>query len=61
MGGYNASIYLGMMLSSAALGPVIGKIGFADGFLLTALVNLILVAGFYFLLRGFKAAGKTSP
>lgn len=59
MGGYNASIYLGMMLSSAGMGPVIGKLGFTDGFLLTALINLALVAGFYLLLRRFKATGET--
>jgi DHA1 family multidrug resistance protein-like MFS transporter len=60
MGGYNASIYLGMMLSSAGMGPVIRQLGFTDGFLLTALINLVLVAGFFLLLRGFKTAGKTA-
>ena len=53
MGGYNAAIYLGMMLSSALMGPVIRSLGFTDGFLLTALINLILLAGFYLLMRGF--------
>ncbi len=53
MGGYNASIYLGMMLSSALMGPVIRWVGFTDGFLFTALINLILVACFYLLMRGF--------
>ncbi|MEJ2658403.1 MAG: MFS transporter, partial [Desulfobacterales bacterium] len=33
MGGYNACIYFGMMASSASMGPIIGKIGFEDGFL----------------------------
>jgi MFS family permease len=55
MGGYNASIYLGMMLSSAGMGPVIGRLGFTQGFLLTALINVILVAGFYLLMRGLGA------
>ena len=32
MGGYNASIYLGMMLSSALMGPVIQRVGFTAGF-----------------------------
>lgn len=59
MGGYNASIYLGMMLSSALMGPVIQRLGFTNGFLLTALINLILVACFYLLLRGYKPAQKT--
>ncbi|MCX5893713.1 MAG: MFS transporter [Deltaproteobacteria bacterium] len=58
MGGYNAAIYLGMMLSSALMGPVIHWWGFTNGFLLTALINLILVAGFYLLLRGFNPARK---
>ena len=53
MGGYNAAIYLGMMLSSALMGPVIRSLGFTDGFLLTALISLILLAGFYLLMRGF--------
>lgn len=61
MGGYNAAIYLGMMLSSALMGPVISRVGFSDGFLLTALINLILVACFYLLLRGFTPARKTAP
>ncbi len=61
MGGYNAAIYLGMMLSSASMGPVIGWVGFTDGFLLTALINLILVACFYLLLRGFAPPKKALP
>jgi MFS family permease len=56
MGGYNAAIYLGMMLSSASMGPVIQKVGFTDGFLLTALITVILVACFYLLLRGLRPA-----
>jgi MFS family permease len=55
MGGYNAAIYLGMMLSSALMGPVIRSLGFTDGFLLTGLINLILLAGFYLLMRGFTS------
>jgi DHA1 family multidrug resistance protein-like MFS transporter len=58
MGGYNAAIYLGMMLSSALMGPVIREVGFTNGFLLTALINLILVACFYLLLRGLTPASK---
>ncbi len=60
MGGYNAAIYLGMMLSSALMGPVIRSLGFSDGFLLTALINLVLLAGFYLLMRGF-AQRQASP
>lgn len=54
MGGYNAAIYLGMMLSSAFMGPVIRRIGFPNGFLITALVNLLIIVGFYLLMRGFS-------
>lgn len=58
MGGYNAAIYLGMMLSSALMGPVIRSLGFTDGFLLTALISLIMLAGFYLLMRGFTSPLK---
>ncbi len=58
MGGYNASIYLGMMLSSALMGPVVHRLGFTDGFLLTGLINLVLLTGFYLLMRGF---GRSQP
>ena len=60
MGGYNASIYLGMMLSSALMGPIIRRVGFTEGFLLTALINFILGASFFLLLRRFTPAGKTA-
>jgi MFS family permease len=53
MGGYNSAIYLGMMLSSAGLGPVIGHIGFEDGFLITALITLLISGGSYLLMKGF--------
>ena len=53
MGGYNSAIYLGMMVSSAGLGPIIGRIGFEDGFLITALITLLITAGSYFLMKGF--------
>lgn len=39
MGGYNSCIYLGMMLCSLGMGPVIGEIGFRNSFFLVALVN----------------------
>jgi DHA1 family multidrug resistance protein-like MFS transporter len=53
MGGYNSAIYLGMMVSSAGLGPIIGRIGFEDGFLITALITLLITGGSYFLMKGF--------
>ena len=48
MGGYNTCIYIGMMLSSALMGGIIGAIGFGGGFHLTALINFLL-AGLFFL------------
>ena len=53
MGGYNSAIYLGMMVSSAGMGPVIGRIGFVDGFLITALITLVLTGASYLLMKGF--------
>ena len=49
MGGYNTCIYVGMMLSSAIMGPVIEKAGFPGGFLCSAVVNLFIIGVFYFL------------
>jgi MFS transporter, DHA1 family, multidrug resistance protein len=57
MGGYNASIYLGMMLSSACMGPVIHRFGFAGGFYLTTVINLLVAAGFYLLMQDFPRRG----
>jgi len=51
MGGYNTCIYFGMMISSASMGPIIRKIGFESGFLITALINLLLVGFFYLLMK----------
>jgi DHA1 family multidrug resistance protein-like MFS transporter len=52
MGGYNSAIYLGMMVSSAGMGPVIGRIGFVDGFLITAFITLVLTGASYLLMKG---------
>lgn len=54
MGGYNTCIYLGMMVSSASMGPIIRKIGFEIGFLITALINVFLVGFFYILMKDFS-------
>jgi MFS family permease len=51
MGGYNTCIYLGMMLSSAIMGGIIGKIGFDNSFHLTAFINFLLLSFFYFLMK----------
>ena len=53
MGGYNTCIYFGMMLSSASMGGIIRNIGFEQGFLITAVINLILVGFFYLLMKEF--------
>jgi len=42
------------------MGPIIRRVGFTEGFLLTALINFILGASFYLLLRRFTPAGKTA-
>jgi len=55
MGGYNTCIYFGMMVSSASMGPIIRKIGFESGFLITALINLLLVGFFYLLMKDFSS------
>ena len=54
MGGYNTCIYFGMMISSASMGPIIRKIGFENGFLITAVINLVLVGFFYLLMKEFS-------
>ena len=57
MGGYNTSIYLGMMLSSAFMGGAISKVGYEVSFLLSAVLVLLVTGGFYHLLREFS--GRT--
>lgn len=51
MGGYNTAIYLGMMLGSATMGPVISRLGFEIGFLAAAVINLIGTAGLFLIMR----------
>ena len=58
MGGYNTCIYLGMMLSSAGMGGVLGLVGFARGFLLTGLLTFAATAVFYLLLKDFVPANS---
>ncbi len=60
MGGYNTCIYLGMMLSSATMGVVIRHIGFEAGFLLTALLNVVIAALFYLSIRDLQRHGDTA-
>lgn len=61
MGGYNTAIYLGMMLGSAGMGPIISAIGFEVGFFLAALINLIFTVGFYFVFRVIKQYNGPGP
>jgi MFS family permease len=56
MGGYNTCIYLGMMLSSAFMGGVLGIIGFVQSFFLTGLLTMVTTGLFYLLLRDFQPA-----
>jgi len=53
MGGYNTCIYLGMMLSSALMGAVIGRLGFMASYVLAGLVVVLATGGFYLLIRDF--------
>ncbi len=55
MGGYNTCIYFGMMLSSALMGGIIQRIGFENGFHLTAVINFLLVGFFYLFMKNFEA------
>lgn len=57
MGGYNTSIYIGMMLSSAFMGGAISKVGYEISFLLSAVLVLLVTGGFYRMLQGFSSRG----
>jgi hypothetical protein len=61
MGGYNSAIYLGMMVSAAGLGPIIGLIGFRDGFLLTTLITLLITGISFLLMKGFSPPSPSPP
>ncbi|QTA81440.1 Major facilitator superfamily transporter [Desulfonema limicola] len=50
MGGYNAMIYIGMMICSALMGYIIQKTGFNNGFLIAAVIIVALIALFYYLM-----------
>jgi DHA1 family multidrug resistance protein-like MFS transporter len=54
MGGYNSAIYLGMMVSAAGLGPIVGVIGFKDGFLLTTLLTVLITGIAFLFMRRFS-------
>ena len=52
MGGYNSSIYFGLMAGSIGLGPVIESVGFAYGFMIAGAINLFFVAFFIWSMSG---------
>ena len=56
MGGYNTSIYLGMMLSSAFMGGAIGVLGYEISFLLSAGLVFLVTGGFYLLIKDFAGS-----
>jgi hypothetical protein len=43
-----------MMLSSAFMGPVVSRIGYRNGFLITGLVSLLVIGFFHFLMKNFS-------
>jgi DHA1 family multidrug resistance protein-like MFS transporter len=56
MGGYNTCIYLGMMFSSALMGMVINRLGYAVSYAVAGLIVALSTVGFYFLIRDFSSA-----
>jgi MFS family permease len=54
MGGYNTCIYMGMMISSALMGGIIGAIGFGGGFHVTAVINFLFVGFFCLFMKSPK-------
>lgn len=59
MGGYNSSIYIGMMLGSLLMGGVIHEIGFKDAFYVAGLLNLAVTGVFYLVFNA--SAPRTKP
>jgi MFS family permease len=61
MGGYNSAIYLGMMVSAAGLGPILGLTGYKDGFLLTTLITVLITEAAFLLLKNFSPPSLAPP
>ena len=59
MGGYNSSIYLGMMLSSLVMGAVAANIGFRNCFFIVALTNLA-TTGLFYIVMSKVGIGRTA-
>ena len=58
MGGYNASIYFGIMSASLTMGPVIEKWGYRLAFQTAALLILLLALTFYIMIRHYYRRKK---
>jgi MFS family permease len=54
MGGYNACLYLGMMLGAAIMGGTVAGLGMSASFIMTGLVVIASTGGFILLLRNFS-------
>ena len=54
MGGYNSSIYIGMMLSSLVMGALAGELGFRDCFFIVALANAVTTGLFGHAMRPYN-------
>jgi MFS family permease len=61
MGGYNTSIYLGMMTGSVVFGPIIEATTYAFGFLLAGVLNLFFIAAFFGLMRTYRPNPEGAP
>ncbi|MEZ4599536.1 MAG: MFS transporter [Syntrophotaleaceae bacterium] len=59
MGGFNACIFLGMLVNALFMGPAIETIGFAGCFWLSAIMNGILAGLSLMLMRGTRPREKT--
>ncbi len=60
MGGYNACLYLGMMLGAAIMGQTVSSLGMRGSFLVTAVVVAASTAGFAALLKNFRPPARES-
>lgn len=58
MGGYNASLYLGMMLGALGMGLTVGPFGMAVSFGLTGLAVAASALGFILLVRSFTPPNR---
>ncbi len=54
MGGYNACLYLGMMLGAAVMGATAGSLGLAASFLMAGLAVMAAAGGFMLLVKDFS-------